>query len=396
MKKTDKNYIVFFSGFGGSCSGAEEHGLDCLLAIDNNDRDDAGNDRIPAIQTRAKNMKTMRGADYEDNGVVMDICDFKPKAKHKPWLVMASPPCKRFSSSAESIDEDDEDQVEWDQNLRNLGYVSIDKVLTMQPEFYVMENVTGMLRGGNMEYLENMERMLQDGGYKVEYGVLEGRYFGICQDRKRVILVASKAGMSGLLPVAPYKTTVPFKSIMDGSMERLKKARWSQSTYLTAMAKQARGAAKMTIIIPSKADALALGWQPMAVEYADEILPTIACNAGGGPTRKKWAILTFNDKDEYGFRNATLLEGLRAQGYPDGWLNNLPDSEAKAWTMIGNAVPKPMMSAVVGHLLAKADGKNPPSATPWKELKEEERQARLPAKVRAIGEEFEETGVAFK
>lgn len=391
-------YGVMFCGFGGSCSGAHQAGLKAAFAIDNNDRIklpiidgekisvpelakmeknevdlpakwDSGkegkdwywHERLPAIQTREKNFN-------DGKGIVMNVEEFKPTAKHAARYITASPPCKRFSTSAETWDENDIGLSEMDKFIKNLGKVAIRAALQVpEMEYYIMENVVGMLSESNHDHLVEMVTMLKDAGFTAEWAIFNSADLGCCQERERVILVASKSGREGLLPAAPGMKRVCLDDIMeDGkskvSKERLEKSRWSTSTYATARFKEERGAAKMKIIIPSKALALKDGWDKATVDGCTDIMPTIACNAGGGPTRKKWMIL---DPRFKGFRNATLLEGLRAQGFEDAWLNNLPESEAQAWAMIGNAVARPMMFHIMRHLReldAFHDGnaKNPP------------------------------------
>lgn len=367
-------YGVMFCGFGGSCSGAHQAGLEAAFAIDNNDRiklpilngeklksdEDAPegwdkgkegenwywHERLPAIQTREKNFG-------DGKGLVMSVEEFKPTAKHAARYITASPPCKRFSSSAETWDENDIGLSEMDKFIKDLGKVAIRAALQVpEMEYYIMENVVGMLSESNHDHLVEMVTMLKDAGFTVEWAVFNAADLGCCQERERVILVASKSGRKGLLPAAPGVKRLCFADIMEdgktkASKERLEKSRWSTSTYATARFKEERGAAKMKIIIPSRAQALKDKWDKATVNGCVDIMPTIACNAGGGPTRKKWMIL---DPKFKGFRNATLLEGLRAQGFEDAWLDNLPENEAQAWAMIGNAVARPMMFHIMNHL----------------------------------------------
>lgn len=352
-------YATFFCGYGGSCSGAEAAGLECAIAIDNNDADDNGEERLPAIQTRNKNIGDGRG-------VVMDIAKYVPTANHCARFVLASPPCKRFSTAAESIDqmrgktedEDDEDGLEeMDKNIKELGFISLDKALQIPGhEYYIMENVKGLLSSSNKPYLDEMVRRLRLKGYNAEWQIYNAYDFGACQQRERLFLIASKSGRENLLPTVPKgvkKKT--FEDIMETedskeSKERIKHARWNASTYLTAMAKQDRGAAVMKMIVPSLAQAAKVVKEGKTLASLTDVMPTVACNAGGGPTRKKWMIATLSAS--HPFRNATLLEGLRAQDHPDKWLKNLPGNDSQSWNMIGNAVPRCLMAGILRHLLA--------------------------------------------
>lgn len=402
-------HATFFCGYGGSCSGAMEAGLECSIAIDNNDRikvplkkgekgdmsfmdgeqgvDWEWHERLPAIQTREKNLK-------DGAGRIMGVDEFIPGPEHAARFVTASPPCKRFSTSAETwVEDKDEDEYtdddkwldELDRGIKELGYVAIDKAVAIpEMEYYIMENVTGLANERNHSYLLGMIKKLRSLGFSVEWNIYNAHDFGACQMRERLILVASKNRHENLLPVAPVgiKKKI-FQDIMEdgkskASRGRIEDARWSQSTYLTFVAKMMRGAGQMRIVIPSSADAAAAGWHPKALAAFPhvDVLPTIACNAGGGPTRKKWAILPF---DGHGYRNATRLEGLRAQTHDDAWLANLPKNDALAWNMIGNAVPKCLMAAIMRHLQALDkyyDGKG--SCPPSSRSKDDDYMFKLP------------------
>jgi len=393
MSKHDakKRYGVMFCGFGGSCSGAHQAGLECAFAIDNNDRikvplrpdeedskdlegkegvDWEWHERLPAIQTREKNFK-------DGKGMIMGVDEFKPAAKHAARYVTASPPCKRFSTSAETWenegDDDNEDLLDLDTSIKELGFVAIQKALKVpEMEYYVMENVTGLLTRENKPYLDKMVEMLKSAGCSVEYQIFNSYDLGCCQLRERVILVASKSGRKNLLPEAPagIKKKI-FADIIEDeltveSAARVKKAKWPQSTYLAFVAKMMRGAGQMRVVIPSIEEAKLLGWEPLSLKAFNhgDVLPTIACNAGGGPTRKKWTVLPFNGQ---GYRNATILEALRAQDFDDAWLANLPANESQAWSMIGNAVPRALMYHIMKHLVAldafyDGETKSPPAS----------------------------------
>jgi hypothetical protein len=100
----------------------------------------------------------------------------------------------------------------------------------------------------------------------------------------------------------------------------------------------------------------------------DDVLPTVTCAWGGGATRKRVGIIDRHPcsmldgcgaEDVFFIRHPALLEGARAQGFPDEW--TYPESESLAWNLIGNAVPPPMSKAIASHLRKVARGENPPS-----------------------------------
>ena len=347
----DKSYITFFCGFGGTCSGAEAAGLQCVIAIDNNDRDPrTGTERLPAIQTRQKNIG-------DGKGVVMSIADFDPKAEHAARICFASPPCKRFSTAAEGRDSDDIEQASLDENLKNLGIVAIEKAMLIPKlEYYVMENVEGLLRKPNRPYLDRMISLLLEHGCSVEFSVYDARDFGLCQSRRRLFMVASRSGKKDLLPRPPGLEPVKFEQIIDTDPIRISAAEWKDETYVTSRAKELDQCGSVKWIVK---DLDAKKYQERALRFMDDCLPTVTCAWGGGATRKKVAIL------DNGLRHPTLLEGLRAQGYPDTWLANLSDLPAGlAWNMVGNAVPTPFARAFAEHLQLPDEARKANAQTP--------------------------------
>ena len=92
-----------------------------------------------------------------------------------------------------------------------------------------------------------------------------------------------------------------------------------------------------------------------------DVAPTLTCGFGGGPTRKKCAVL---DKTVSGvpfLRDISVREGAKLQGFPEEWV--FPENKTEAWTLIGNAVALPVAKAIATHLIAISEGGNPPAKT---------------------------------
>ena len=359
----DNTYATFFCGFGGSCSGAEAAGLKCVIALDNNDCDPrTGKERLPAIQTRERNIGDGRG-------VVLSIADFEPTRRHAARICFASPPCKRFSTAAETRDSEDAAQLAIDEDLKNLGVAAIEKAMQIPKlEFYCMENVEGLLSATSRPYLDKMISTLLAHGCSVEFSVYDARDFGLCQSRRRLFMVASRSGKKNLLPRSPGLKPAKFEQIVDFDADRKKKSAWQMTTYPTARAKEENRKGSVKWIVKN-CDALGNDGRltDRALALLDDCLPTVTCAWGGGATRKKVAILDddIGGTGIAGLRHPTLLEGLRAQGFPDHWLNNLADlPDSLAWNMVGNAVPTPFSFAFAKHLQLPDEARRASSQAP--------------------------------
>lgn len=325
-----KTYATHFCGFGGACHGIEKAGLQCVFAIDSNHDG-------PAVETRLKNVG--------HQAACADIVGYPFGKEHACDVLWSSPPCQTFSTSArEQSNHNPEDE-------RNCLFEETARFAAMlKPRFCVIENVTGLLTHLS-DYRSTLVRMIETFdviGYKnVECNVINAAAYGLPQERERVFIIAALNGETGLIPFdPPLKKKPRFGDIIEsGSASKC----WAQETYATALGKVSRLIAKN-------------GSFKIKVVGAEDILPTVTCGWGGGATRKKVGIFDSIDagnRQVNFLRHPTLLEGLRAQGFPDEWMANLPKSESLAWNLIGNSVPSPISEAIIKHLQMIADGKRP-------------------------------------
>lgn len=326
-----KTYATHFCGFGGACLGIHMAGLECVFAVDS-DHDG------PAVETREKNLGHL--------AVRADITDYQFPQSAACDLLWSSPPCQTFSTSArEQSNKNPDDERNW------LFLQTVRFAKQFKPAFVVVENVTGLMthKTDEKSTVLKMKKAFEDIGYgNVEWNVLNAYNFGLPQERERFFIVASLDGsIKGLFPEIPKLSVFPkFGDIFEPNSPQ---TCWAGPTYATALGKVERlqekhGSFKIKAVGP------------------EDTLPTVTCGWGGGATRKKVGIIDswMTPKGEVIYlRHPTLLEGLRAQGFPDAWLGNLPKSVSDSWNLIGNAVPAPLSKAIVEHLKLKAIGKNP-------------------------------------
>ncbi len=334
-----KSYATHFCGVGGACAGLHQMGLECKLAIDYKEF---------IVNARYKNLN--------HKALCMDISTYEPRDEDKADLLWTSPPCQTFSTSARenytealrSKSKGDNDSFEQMKNdaRHNLFMASVNYMKWFRPKFVVLENVLGLLThddvtGDNSGTFSKMIQTFQSLGYSVEWNVLNSANFGLCQDRDRVFIIGSRDGHKGLIPLPMnYEKIIRFGSIMERNTTA---GAWAGSTYQTAVQKVQRTNVEITVVTP------------------DDLLPTITCGWGGGPTRKKVAILDSTVEGLHFLRNPTIQEGARAQGFPASW--TYPDNATEAWTLIGNAVSSPVAKAIAEHLILVDAGKNPPHET---------------------------------
>ena len=114
-------------------------------------------------------------------------------------LIIGGPPCQAYSVVGRSRSPD-----RMKRDARNYLYVFYAKFLKQyKPEYFVFENVTGLLSANDEEgnsYLDLMRRLFSKGGYETEYKTLSAEDYGVPQNRKRIFLVGKKGKSTSFYP----------------------------------------------------------------------------------------------------------------------------------------------------------------------------------------------------
>lgn len=104
-----------------------------------------------------------------------------------------SPPCQGFSTAGKRDMSDNRNQLfrEYVRLLRGL-----------QPKVFVMENVSGMVKGKMKLVFAEILRELKASGYKVSARLLNAKYFHVPQSRERMIFIGVREDL-GIEPSHP-------------------------------------------------------------------------------------------------------------------------------------------------------------------------------------------------
>ena len=174
--------VDLFSGCGGLGLGMEQAGFKVSFASDIDPK---------AAKTYLNNRRYLSAEQQYvgDIKVLNDNIDSYRKYLENIELVCGGPPCQGFSMANRQRIIDDPRNVLYKEYLRFLAYV--------RPNFFVMENVSGMLNKIT-EILEDFETVL-DGEYDVSYALINAKYFGVPQNRKRLIVIGNRVGKSSEL-----------------------------------------------------------------------------------------------------------------------------------------------------------------------------------------------------
>lgn len=101
-------------------------------------------------------------------------------------LVCGGPPCQGFSMANRQRILDDPRNGLYKQYLIFLSFVC--------PQFFIMENVKGMMNKKD-EIIQNFKEYLGD-DYQYDYAVLKAQDFGVPQNRERFIMIGNRMGVS--------------------------------------------------------------------------------------------------------------------------------------------------------------------------------------------------------
>ena len=171
--------LSLFSGAGGLDHGFKLVGFHPILAIDINPAAiDTYRANHPETRTIQADLATL------DPATIIDWWEESAGGK-KPIGIIGGPPCQAFSASNVHQTKDDP--------RRNLldNYASILEAFATRYaiDFFVIENVPGLLRSNYRKHFEEFTGTVEQAGFKVINEILNAGTYGVPQHRKRLIAV---------------------------------------------------------------------------------------------------------------------------------------------------------------------------------------------------------------
>lgn len=164
--------ISTFAGGGGSSLGYSMAGFHELLAVEWDDN---------AVETLRLNFPGL--PIYHGDIAKLSVEECLRMAGLQPGeldVFDGSPPCQGFSSAGKRMIDDPRNQLfrEYVRLLRGL-----------KPKVFVMENVSGMVKGKMKLVFAEILRELKASGYRVSARLLNAMYFNVPQSRERMIFI---------------------------------------------------------------------------------------------------------------------------------------------------------------------------------------------------------------
>ncbi len=183
--------ISAFAGGGGSLTGYLMTGFLDLLAIEWNDN------AVETLRLNWPELDIYHGDIAKIN--VDEILDLTGLQSGELDILDGSPPCQGFSTAGKRDFNDDRNQLfhEYVRLLRGL-----------QPKVFVMENVSGLVKGKMKLIFVTMLKELKASGYKVSAKLLNAMYFYVPQSRARLIFIGVREDL-GIEPSHPKAESKP-------------------------------------------------------------------------------------------------------------------------------------------------------------------------------------------
>lgn len=162
--------IDLFCGAGGFSLGFEQLNFESILAIDKWD---------DAVNTYNFNHKSKVALSIDihnySNDMIKKIC-----CENNITGIIGGPPCQGFSLVGKRQQGDS-------RNSLYLEYVRF--VETIQPDFFILENVKGLLSMEGGLYKDDIISRFGQIGYNVNYRILKASDYGVPQSRERVFFI---------------------------------------------------------------------------------------------------------------------------------------------------------------------------------------------------------------
>lgn len=208
-----------------------------------------------------------------------------------------------------------------------------------QPQFFLAENVSGMLLPRHREALYNIKQMFKNAGYELSFQLLNAADYNVPQERKRVFFIGLRKNM-GMKFEFPH-TTFP-KITLEQAIGDLQ-----ENVLPAAQGNKTNGNA---CHIPNHeymtGDFSSIFMSRNRVRGWDEQSFTIQAGGRHAPIHPQAPAMQFIEQDkrifvpgaEHLYRRLSVRECARIQTFPDDFTFYY-EKVAAGYKMIGNAVP---------------------------------------------------------
>ena len=371
MASTNPRAISLFSGMGGDTLGMEQAGFECVafseiepscVAVHLDNFPSAKHlvsldDTIP-LKQRA-NIQHIPDSVFEEYRGEVD-------------LVFAGFPCQGFSHAGKKDTNDPRNR---------LFYEFLRVVNVVRPRWMIGENVPGLLTkmtdDKETRVIDKIKGEFASIGYSIHYSVLDATLYGVPQSRKRLIIVGFRdsadeeawitrggfripskprvlpairdilqPSLRGAIPIPAANTRITSYDTLTLSPEQM-------DTLLETENVLSSSAVACHPYVKVKVDDQEISFGKRESPTHSEILNADApCKTLISTyCRMPRLLVSIGDSRRRWIRTLLPNEGKQIQGFPRDFRLECAKNIQAQWTMIGNAVPPPLICGVVRTLV---------------------------------------------
>lgn len=345
-KNTTLNFIDLFSGAGGLSCGLELAGLNCLLGID------MDKNAMASFGENHKNAKTFCGPISTVTSAILK----KLTNNQKIHLVVGGPPCQGFSTVGLGDPNDQRNQL-----FRE--FIRVVKIAN--PDYVVIENVTGLLAKKNEKTLKSIFQIFNKMGYTLDVQVMSAENYGVAEKRRRTIFIGSKNHSEIYFPETQTKIKTVgdvFKSLKakngkiynhDIEMAKIKSSLDVERIACVPEGKGIRYEEDERNYFKKKRLKLGVDWKNLRENRFRQTKYQRLDRKKPSPTIMTHRHNYFHPTED---RYLTQREAAAIQSFPNDFIFHGPLSAQ--WRQIGNAVPPLLGKAIGESILAMNTSKN--------------------------------------
>lgn len=179
----ERSTLSLFAGAGGCTLGFNRADFNVKLGVDLD---------TDAVSTYERNFPEIDAVEKDISETtsewLLDRLNLEPGELD---FLIGGPPCQGFSSAGNGF---------WDDPRNQLLKHYIRLLEEIQPKWFLMENVEGLLTAQESRYITEAARKFVDAGYKIRIHKLYSHWYGLPQKRKRVFIVGNSGGVNFEFP----------------------------------------------------------------------------------------------------------------------------------------------------------------------------------------------------
>lgn len=296
--KEEQDILVLdlFAGAGGLSLGFESVGFKTIGYEMNEDASETYNKNLKG---HCYNVKLTKDMEYPDAPIII-----------------GGPPCQPFSVGGNQKGTNDD---------RNGFPIFMDAIKKVKPKLFLFENVRGLLYK-NKWYFDEIKKEFEELGYTINYKLLNFKYYGVPQNRERVIVVGTYGDGDFSFP-EQLEYLVSAGEALEDIMYEIP----SDSKFLTPSMDQ----------YIAKYEKASKCRNPRDL-HMDKPARTLTCRNLAGSTGDMHRVKLPDGRR----RKLLVSEAKRLQSFPD-WFS-FQGKETSTFNQIGNAVP-PLASKYIAE-----------------------------------------------